>query len=97
MARNGGYGAFVYTVAALACAGYFAFSAVQGDLGVLHRLEVQAEIAALQATRDAVAADVEDLRNLTHRLSDGYLDLDLLDERARAMLGYMRADELTVR
>jgi cell division protein FtsB len=37
------------------------------------------------------------LQNLTHRLSDDYLDLDLLDERARMVLGYLRADEVTIR
>ena len=37
------------------------------------------------------------MRNLTRRLSDDYLDLDLLDERARDVLGLVRADELIIR
>jgi cell division protein FtsB len=31
---------------------------------------------------------------LTRRLSDEFLDLDLLDERARNVLGYKRPDEI---
>ena len=37
------------------------------------------------------------MSNLTHRLSDDYLDIDLLDQQARDVLGYMRADEIVIR
>jgi len=37
------------------------------------------------------------MENRTRRLSDEYLDLDLLDERARAVLGLVRADDLVIR
>jgi cell division protein FtsB len=37
------------------------------------------------------------MENLTTRLSDDYLDLDLLSERARDILGYVRADEIVIR
>ena len=37
------------------------------------------------------------MQNLTRRLSDDYLDLDLLDERAREVLGLLRADEILLR
>jgi hypothetical protein len=42
-------------------------------------------------------AEVAKLRNKTRRLSDTYLDLDLLDTQARERLGMMRADEIIVR
>ncbi|MGL4320838.1 MAG: septum formation initiator family protein, partial [Paracoccaceae bacterium] len=32
-----------------------------------------------------------------HRLSDAYLDIDLLDQQARDVLGYVRADEIVIR
>ena len=94
---NGGYGMAIYTLVALSAAAYFAFSAVQGDLGVLQRLEIRAEIDQLEAERDRLQSDVARLRNLTARMSDGYLDLDLLDERARAVLGLMAIDDIAVR
>jgi cell division protein FtsB len=37
------------------------------------------------------------MENLTHRLSDEYLDLDLLDEQTRKVLGMIRADEIVIR
>jgi cell division protein FtsB len=37
------------------------------------------------------------MENLTHRLSDDYLDLDLLDEQTRKVLGMIRADEIVIR
>ncbi len=37
------------------------------------------------------------MTNLTTRLSDHYLDLDLLDEQLRDVLGYVRADEIVIR
>lgn len=76
---------------------YFAFAAVQGPSGILRRVQVEAETADLVAERDALQDDVSGMENLTHRLSDDYLDLDLLDERARDVLGYLRADEIIIR
>lgn len=76
---------------------YFAFAAVQGPSGILRRIELQAETAGLRAERDALKAEVTQMKNLTRRLSDDYLDLDLLDERARKVLGLGRADEVIVR
>jgi cell division protein FtsB len=52
---------------------------------------------ALQLQLIQVKADVEQMENLTRRLSDGYLDLDLLDEQARSVLGMVRADEIVIR
>jgi cell division protein FtsB len=90
-------GGTVYLVVSLLLGAYFAFAAVQGDSGVLAQRQVAAEAEALMAERDALAAELNQLQNLTLRLSDAFLDLDLLDERARAVLGYIRADEIVLR
>ena len=42
-------------------------------------------------------ASIGKMANLTHRLSDDFLDLDLLDERAREVLGTVRPDEIVIR
>ncbi|WP_298256639.1 septum formation initiator family protein [uncultured Litoreibacter sp.] len=75
---------------------YFVFAAVQGDYGIFRRVQVEAEIETLRNELDALEADVASLRNKTRRLSDGYLDLDLLDTQARATLGLMRSDEILI-
>ena len=41
--------------------------------------------------------EVARMENLTTRLSDNYLDLDLLDQQARDVLGMIRADEIVIR
>lgn len=76
---------------------YFAFAAIQGEFGVFRRVQLNAEMALLRAEHDRLSAELAALENLTRRLSDGYLDLDLLDERARDVLGYLRADEVVIR
>ena len=89
-------GAMVFVVC-LTLAGYFTFAAVQGDYGLFRRIEIEAEARALEAEKAALQAEVTRLENLTRRLSDDYLDLNLLDERARDVLGLMRPDEIVVR
>jgi cell division protein FtsB len=76
---------------------YFTFAAVQGDYGVFRRAEVNAEADQLRSELAALQADVARMENLTHRLSDAYLDLDLLDQQARDVLGMIRSDEIVIR
>ena len=72
------------------------FASVQGDFGLFRRVEIEAEAATLAAERDRLAAEVAALENKTHRLSDTYLDLDLLDSQARDVLGLIRSDEIVL-
>ncbi|PRY21461.1 cell division protein FtsB [Aliiruegeria haliotis] len=76
---------------------YFTFAAVQGDFGLFRRVEIEAESRVLVAERELLQAQVARMENLTLRLSDEFLDLDLLDERARDVLGLIRTDEIVIR
>ncbi|WP_438957285.1 FtsB family cell division protein [Cognatiyoonia sp.] len=75
---------------------YFTFAAVQGDYGVFKRSEIAAENRALRSELEQLQVEVARMENLTKRLSDTYLDLDLLDEQARDVLGLIRADEIVI-
>ena len=90
-------GLFAYFTVSFALGLYFMFAAVQGDYGLFRRAEIDAQAAQLQEQLDALRTEVDVMENKTKRLSDGYLDLDLLDEQARSVLGYMRADEIVIR
>ena len=89
--------AIVIVLLAVLASLYFAFAAVQGPSGVMRRIQLQDETKALLAKRDELQTEVDRMKNLTYRLSDEYLDIDLLDERAREVLGLMRSDEVIIR
>ncbi|MDQ2067680.1 septum formation initiator family protein [Xinfangfangia sp. CPCC 101601] len=91
------FGGLIFFFMAFALGTYFTFAAVQGDYGVFRRVEISAEADNLRAERDRLQADLAEVQNLTRRLSDEYLDLDLLDQQAREVLGYMRTDEIVIR
>jgi cell division protein FtsB len=89
--------ATIYVFIALSLAFYFSFAAVQGDFGKFKRIQVEAQeqdllaqVSELRRTRTAIA-------NKTRRMSDKYLDLDLLDEQARKILGMARGDDIIIR
>ena len=91
------FGAVIFFAVAFVLASYFTFAAVQGDYGVFRRVRIEAETRTLRAERDQLAAELALLKNKTRRLSDTYLDLDLLDEQTRRVLGQLRADEVVIR
>ncbi|KIC22632.1 FtsB family cell division protein [Leisingera sp. ANG-Vp] len=90
-------GAIAFFAAAFALSAYFTFAAVQGDFGLFRRVEIQAEAAELRQDLGRLQSQTAEMENLTRRLSDDYLDLDLLDEQARSVLGLVRADEIVIR
>lgn len=91
-----GFGALIYFAIAFALSTYFTFAAVQGDYGLFRRVEISAEADRLTGELEVLQARIDEMENLTHRLSDDYLDTDLLDQQARSVLGLLRADEIVI-
>lgn len=77
--------------------GYFGLAAIQGDSGLFERIQIEAEADELRLELAALQAETAHLETLTRRMSDTFIDLDLLDEQAREILGYLRADEIVLR
>ena len=75
---------------------YFTFAAVQGDYGLFRRAEILSDAKKLEAELTILKNQVDKMSNLTLRMSDEYLDLDLLDEQARDILGQIRSDEVII-
>lgn len=76
---------------------YLTFAALQGERGLFRLFQVEAqasrlqeELAALQSERAAIAVK-------TQGLASERIDLELLDEQARKVLGLARADEIIIR
>jgi len=82
---------------AMALGMYFTFAAVQGDYGLFRRAEILNEAKKLEAELSGLQNEIASLENLTRRMSDDYLDLDLLDQQSRDILGQIRADEIIIR
>jgi cell division protein FtsB len=87
----------IFSLLILAGTVNFGYHALRGDYGVFSLVQVEAEEQALKAELAALRAERHQLEDLAVRLSESFLDLDLLDERARAVLGHIRADEITPR
>ncbi|WP_297774271.1 septum formation initiator family protein [uncultured Roseovarius sp.] len=95
--RHRPWGLLIFFVIAFFLGAYFTFAAVQGDYGLFRRAEITAQSAELQVQLQELNAQIARMENLTRRLSDSYLDLDLLDQQARDVLGLMRSDEIVIR
>lgn len=95
--KSPGMGAFLYLTGCLLLGVYFAYAAIAGDYGVFKRAEIDSRSRDLTVELADLNDQVAQLENLTSRLSDTYLDLDLLDERVRDVLGMIRADEIVIR
>ena len=95
--RRAPWGLALYVTLTIVLGGYFTFASVQGDFGLMRRVEIESEARVLRAELDSLQQEVAALTNKTRRLSDRYLDLDLLDEQARSVLGYVRGDEIVLR
>ena len=85
---------YILLIAVLAVFGH---SALQGDHGLAALHEAQALERDLTAELIEIGDERRILKNLVWRLDERNLDLDLLDERARAILGYVRREELIIR
>ncbi len=96
MSRKFNIGGLILPFILVLVGAYFTFTAVQGNYGLFRRVQVQSDIAILQQDLAALQAETAHMETLTRRLSDDFLDLDLLDERVRVMLGYVRTDEIVV-
>ena len=100
MARRTSYsgcGMLLGLTVSLCLALYFTFAAVQGDYGIFRRAEILGDNAKLIIELDALESEVARMENLTKRMSDKYLDLDLLDQQARDILGYISSNDIVLR
>lgn len=90
-------GTVAIAIVTFSLAALFAFAAVQGEFGVFRRLQIEAQADALTAELTRLQVATATMQNKTRRMSDSYLDLDLLDEQARKVLGLVRGDEIVIR
>jgi cell division protein FtsB len=92
--RQQSWGLWVIPVLSIGCFVYFGFHSWHGDFGLNattalenRRVELNERLATLSERRQHLETQVL-------LLSDGAVEADMLDERARAMLNVAREDEI---
>ena len=84
---------FVRRAALVAVVGYVAFHLLRGDFAPSALLEQNRELAEAERTVAELQVRHDRLQDRVMRLSRDSLDLDLLEERVRVMLGWARPGE----
>ncbi len=75
---------------------YLAFHSVSGERGVVALFKEDRNLELLKAELEQVRSEREALESKVHRLSSNSLDLDLLDEQARRVLGLAGKNEVVI-
>jgi cell division protein FtsB len=75
---------------------YLGYHAVQGEHGFIARSHLARQVAEARETLAVLRDDREHLQHRTELLAPDSIDLDMLDERVRAMLNYGHPDDVVI-
>ncbi len=75
---------------------YFTYHAVQGGRSFISLAGLNAQIETTTKEREALLAERTALETKVAMMRPGSLSKDMLEERARAVLGYVEPDEIVV-
>ena len=75
---------------------YFSYHLVEGDRGLFAYLKLQNEIQKAEAEFQITQLEKKRLEKRVQLLNPENLDLDMLEERARDVLGLAHPDELVI-
>ncbi|TAL27225.1 MAG: septum formation initiator family protein [Alphaproteobacteria bacterium] len=75
---------------------YFAYHLAHGDRGYFAWKGLQKKLTEAEAQYDQKRAERQALENRVKLLRPDSLDLDMLDERARTVLGFVKPNEKVV-
>lgn len=86
----------ILTIIGLCLTVYFAYHIGMGERSMFRLMSLERTIVKVSAEYDKTHAKREQLEARVIKLRPGSIDPDLLEERARAVLGYARPDEHVV-
>ena len=72
---------------------YFSYHAISGDRGLIALMNLSKKVEESKNELDIITAERIKFEHKVNLLRDESLDLDLLDERARQLLGYIGEEE----
>ena len=85
---------FLISVSFLVISFYFTYNAIYGNNGLKKSIVLELEIIELNNKLSSLQKVLYDIEKKTSSLSKKNLDLDLLDEQSRKILGLIRPDEI---
>ena len=83
-------------VAGITLFGYFAYHVVQGDRGLIAWLKLSQQVETAQLQYDETVAKRAEFAHRVRLLQPQSLDPDLLEERARVVLGLAHPDDIII-
>ena len=75
---------------------YITFHMIQGERGFIAFIQIHEEVLAAKKTQQSLISKKKQLQNKVTLLSLKSLDIDMLEERVRIMLGYSRSNETII-
>ena len=75
---------------------YITFHTIQGERGLIAFMQIYGEVLAAKKTQQILISKKKRLQNQVTLLSPKSLDIDMLEERVRIMLGYSRPNETII-
>ena len=75
---------------------YLAYHAVQGERGLIAYYQLYQQVGQAKTFRASLDVNRQRLQTRVNLLLPASLDRDMLDERARFMLGYSHPDEIVI-
>ena len=87
---------FIGYCIAFAVFSYFLFFAIFGDKGLFTFFSLKKEITNIEITKQELSDRMKEKKNMVDGVSLDSLDLDLLDEQSRKVLGYVGNNEVVI-
>ena len=75
---------------------YFLYHAVQGDRGLIAFWQLSKQVTQAENTHSVLNQKRAELQNRVSLLNPNSLNSDMIDERARFILGYTKSDEIVI-
>lgn len=87
---------FIAYVTGLIIIFYFFIFTIFGDKGLVKLFSLKEHIANKEITKQELANKMQAKKNLVDGMSPDSLDLDLVDEQSRKVLGYVGKNEVVI-
>lgn len=75
---------------------YFTYHAIYGSRSLMQMMSLKSQIETMSLERDKLASERTALEQRVSMMRPGSLDRDLLEERARVVLGYKNENDMII-